>query len=91
MSLLSRLFGGGGSAKSTAEPVSHEGFKIYPEPIAEGGQHRIAARIEKEINGETKSHQLIRADTLNDAAAAADASIGKAKQLIDEQGERLFD
>ena len=90
MSLFSKLFGG--SDKSVQEePVKHEGYLIYPEPIAEGGQHRIAARIEKEIDGEPKSHRLIRADTLSDATAAADASVAKAKQLIEEQGDRLFE
>ena len=56
MSILSKLFGGSGASKPAADPVVYEGFAIYPEPIAEGGQHRIAARIEKEIGGELKSH-----------------------------------
>ena len=90
MSIFSKLFGGGGSRKQAAEPVTYEGYRIFPEPIAEGGQHRIAARIEKDFGDETKTHKLIRADTLNDVGAAADASVGKAKQLIDEQGDRLF-
>ncbi len=91
MSILSKLFGGGGSVKPDAEPVTYEDFRIFPEPIADGGQHRIAARIEKEVGGETKTHHLIRADTLGDPEAAAEASVAKAKQLIDQQGERLFD
>ena len=88
--ILSKLFGGG-APKSNVEPTDYEGFRIYPEPIAEGGQHRIAARIEKSVAGETKVHKLIRADTLNELQAAVDASIAKAKQIIDEQGDRLFD
>lgn len=90
MSILSKLFGGGGASKPTAEPTKHEGFTIYPEPIPEGGQFRVAARIEKEIDGETKVHRLIRADTISDEQAAVEASTAKAKQLIEEQGERLF-
>jgi hypothetical protein len=92
MSILSKLFGGGngGDAKPSSEPVVYEGFRIFPEPIREGGQYRIAARIEKDVDGEVKTHQLIRADTLGDAGAASEASIGKAKMLIDQQGDRLF-
>lgn len=93
MSIFSKLFGGGdkpakGSAK---EPEVYEGFRIFPEPMKDGGQYRIAARIEKEIDGELRSHSLIRADTLADADAAAEASAAKARQLIDQAGDRLFD
>ncbi len=37
-----------------------------------------------------RSHKLVRADTFGDRQAAMDASVAKAKQMIDEQGERLF-
>ena len=92
MSLFKKLFGGGGgeAASSKAEPVVHEGFTITPTPIKEGPIYRVSARIEKEVAGEVKTHTLIRADTLNDLEAAKDASIGKAKQVIKEQGEGIF-
>ena len=91
MSLLSRLFGGKSEAPPPeVEPVEHKGFRIYPDPMKEGARWRIAARIEKEVGGETKTHQLIRADVLDDRAQCAEASLGKAKTAIDEQGERLF-
>ena len=85
MSLLSKLFGGAGG-KDSAEPIDYNGFAITAEPISEGGQHRIAARIAK--GGQ--EHHLIRADMFSDAQSAAEASIAKAKQMIDEQGERIF-
>ena len=88
MSILKKLFGGGEAPK--AATITYEGFAIYPEPIREGTSFRIAARIEKEIDGEVKSHQLIRADTLESQSAASDASVNKAKQIIDEQGDALF-
>jgi hypothetical protein len=99
MSLLSRLFGSGsgsdnGSGKASApahDPVTYEGFTIHPEPIKEGGTYRVAARIEKEVAGEVKEHQLIRADMVSDPDGAAAESVRKAQRLIDEQGERLFD
>ena len=94
MSLLSRLFGKGGEKpKETpkGDPVRHDGFDIYPLPTAEGGQHRICALIEKVVAGEKRSHWMIRADLLNDRDAAVEASLLKAKALIDQQGERIFD
>jgi len=91
MSLLSKLFGGGGgSSPKEAEPELYNEFRIFPEPAKEGGGHRIAARIEKTIDGEVKIHNLIRADTCNSLDEAREVSVRKAKQVIDEQGEAIF-
>lgn len=94
MSLFSKLFGGGGgAAKETApkaEPELHEGYAIYPEPQSAGGQYRVAARIEKVIEGERKVHHLVRADTVASREDAVAMSLTKAKQVIKEQGDRLF-
>ncbi|MEM9032842.1 MAG: HlyU family transcriptional regulator [Pseudomonadota bacterium] len=89
MSLFSKLFGGGGS--SEPEPVMHEGFAIFAEPAKDGSGYRIAARIEKEVGGAVKSHMLIRADTVGSLDEAVDASVAKAKRVIDELGDRIFD
>ena len=88
MSLFSKLFGGG--AKHEAEPVEYEGFRIFAEPIKETGGHRVAARIEKEIGGEVKTHQMIRADQCQSKEEARQISVAKAKMLIDEQGDSIF-
>jgi hypothetical protein len=85
MSFLKKLFGGGASAPETRSET-YNGFTITPTPIREGSRFRISALIEKD----GRTHTLIRADVLEDLAAASEASIGKAKQMIDEQGERLF-
>ena len=92
MSLFSRLFGGGGRepTKTEVTAVEYCDCRIYPDPIKEGSQHRVAARIEKDIDGETRTHQLIRADTIAERDVAVEASVSKAKQVIDEQGDRLF-
>ena len=89
MSLLKKLFGG---PAKPAEPQveEYEGFRIFPEPANEGSHFRLAARIEKEIAGEVKSHMLIRADTFTTPEQAADAAVMKAKQLIGQMGDRLF-
>jgi len=93
MSFLKKLFGGGaGSADAPqAEAVEHNGFSIYPEPIREGSVYRISARIEKVVEGETKSQTLMRADTLSNKDQAAEMSLTKARQVIDERGDRIFD
>jgi hypothetical protein len=93
MSLLSRLFGGGGSggpAKPRHAPETHKGFTITPDPLKEGPRYRVRAHVTKEIDGQTRTHTLIRADTLEDEGTAAATSVNKARQMIDEQGERLF-
>ncbi|MEL7262626.1 MAG: HlyU family transcriptional regulator [Pseudomonadota bacterium] len=90
MSLLSRLFGGGGSSEPDPVVETYGDFRIYPQPIADGKVYRIAARIEADVDGETKTHNLVRADTLGDHDSTVTASIGKAKQVIDEQGLRIF-
>lgn len=90
MSILSRLFGKGKGEAAAAEPEEHKGFFIFPEPYADAGVYRVAARIEKEIGGELKTHSLVRADTCNDIDTAKSLSVMKAVQLIDQMGERLF-
>jgi hypothetical protein len=88
MSLFSKLFGG--SAKPEAAPEIHKEFRIFPAPMKEAGGHRVAARIEKDIDGAVKTHQLIRSDLISDPDDAKAISIMKAKTLIDEQGDKIF-
>jgi hypothetical protein len=91
MSLLSRLFGGGGGPAKPRHPSeTHKGFTITPDPQREGSRFRVRAHVSKEIEGETRTHTLIRADTLEDEETAVATSVNKARQLIDEQGDRLF-
>jgi hypothetical protein len=91
MSFLKKLFGGGGeSASAKAPSEDYEGYRITAPPIAEGTAFRVAATIEKEVGGETKTHKLIRADTVQGQEAAEAACFRKARQVIDEQGDRIF-
>ncbi len=91
MSFLSKLFGRAPTPpKAEAKPVTHKDYLIYPEPISEQGGYRIAGRIEKEVDGETKVSSFIRADTYSSEDTARDASISKAKQVIDQMGDSLF-
>jgi hypothetical protein len=58
--------------------------------LNDGGSWRIGARIEKEIDGEIKSHRMIRADTLQSFEDAVKASLNKAQMLVDQQGDQIF-
>ena len=91
MSFLKKLFGGGADAQAApTEMQEYQGFRIAAQPAKEAGGYRVGALIEKDIDGETKVHHLIRADTIQGLDDATEVSISKAKQMIDEQGERLF-
>ena len=89
MSLLSKLFGKSAPPPGP-EPQDYKGFSITPAPEKAADGYRIAALIEKQIEGETRRHTLIRADVIASQEDASAASLRKAQQLIDEQGERLF-
>jgi hypothetical protein len=88
MSILSRLFGGGSTPEP--EPETYKDFRIFPAPQSDAGGYRIAGRIEKELDGEMKSQSFLRADICQSREEAENLSILKAKQIIDEQGDRMF-
>ncbi|MCR4267883.1 HlyU family transcriptional regulator [Nitratireductor sp. ZSWI3] len=98
MSFLKRLFGGGGQpgqaageGKPVGEAVEHKGYSIQPTPFAEGGQFQTCALIWKEIDGVRREHRLVRADRFPSADLAAEHAVRKGRQVIDEQGDRIFD
>ncbi|MDQ0472919.1 HlyU family transcriptional regulator [Labrys wisconsinensis] len=93
MSFLKSLFGGGKS--SSAEPaakaeIEHKGFVIRAMPFKENGQFQTAGLIVKEIDGVVKEHKFIRADRHASQDEAVEFSFSKGRQIIDEQGDRLF-
>lgn len=92
MSFWKRLFGGGGAAEEgpAGEPVEHNGFTIRATPFSEGGQYQTCGVISKEIAGEMKEHRFIRADRFASKDDAVEVTLRKARQIIDEQGDRLF-
>jgi hypothetical protein len=96
MSFLKKLFGGDDKAPATtaaAEPaasVEHMGFTIHAEPYQEQGQFQTAGRITKEVDGEVKTHRFVRADRHAGKDDAVEFTLRKGKQIVEEQGERLF-
>jgi len=87
--LWSRLVGGG-VAGADEEAIEYNGYRIRPAPYRRMGQYQTCGIVAKEIGGVIKEHRFIRAEMHPTREAAIAFSIAKAKQLIDEQGERLF-
>lgn len=93
MSFLRKLFGGGSKDSSAApahDQTTHEGYDIVSTPMPEGGQFRVCALVRKEIDSDVKEHKLIRADLCSTADEASEIAIRKARQMINERGEKLF-
>jgi len=92
MSFLSALFGGrdAGKSEKSVEPVEYKGYIIRPAPFKSEGQFQTAGVIEREIGGVMKEHRFIRADAFASFDDAVTFTVGKARQMIDLQGERIF-
>ena len=82
--------GAPGDSAAAAEPVDYNGFQIVPMPRKSEGGWRVQGIISKELQGEVKTHEFIRADTISDRQGAIDMTVSKAQRTIDEQGERIF-
>jgi hypothetical protein len=91
--LWNRLAGGGGAGEHeepAAEAVEYKGFRIRPAPYSAKGGFQTAGVIEKEFETGTKEHRFVRAETHPSKDEAATFAITKGKQIIDEQGDRIF-
>lgn len=96
MSFLKKLFGLGGGGEATevapesSRTLEHKGFTIRATPFKENGQFQTCGVISKEIGGALKEHRFIRADRFPAQNEAEEVAIAKGRQIVDEQGERLF-
>lgn len=90
MSIFSKLFGGGEPSEPAGPNEIYKGFRIFAEPAKEGSRFRVGARIEMDDGDDTRTHHLIRADVLETRELAVEVSVSKARQVIDEQGARIF-
>ena len=92
MSFFSALFGrGGAAAAKPTEPVEYKGFMIRAAPYKNNGHYQTAGTIAREIGGVRKEHRFIRADAYASYDDAVTFTLNKARQIIDLQGERIFD
>ncbi|WP_413112869.1 HlyU family transcriptional regulator [Thaumasiovibrio sp. DFM-14] len=91
MGFFSKLFGkSDNETAKVVEPIEYNGFLIYPEPVKEGGQYRIAGRICKRIDDVEKEHRFIRSDLLSSEQDAVEFMLNKAQMFIDQTGDKMF-
>ena len=93
MSFWKSLFGGGSATESEGKPgapVEYNGFTIRAAPYKAEGQYQTAGIITKEVGGVAKEHKFIRADRHASYDDAVEFSLAKARQIVDQQGERMF-
>ena len=93
MSFWKTLFGGGGASQSEgkpSDPVEYNGFTIRAAPYQAEGQYQTAGTITKDVGGVAKEHKFIRADRHASYDDAVEFSLAKARQIVDQQGERMF-
>lgn len=88
--LFSGVKEGDSAADDAAEAIEYNGFTIIAAPLKEGSQYKTAGSISKDVEGEVKTAQFIRADNHADRQSAITHSEGKARQIIDEQGDGMF-
>ncbi len=90
---LGKLFGAGAPGEGPQEAgttVDYKGYTIRPASRRQGSQWLTVGVISKAFDDDIKEHQFIRADTYGTKQDADDCSVLKAKQIIDEQGDKLF-
>jgi hypothetical protein len=91
MSFWKSLFGGSSATSEKASaPVEYNGFMISAAPYKAEGQYQTAGVITKEVGGVTKEHKFIRADRHASYEDAVEFSLAKARQIVDQSGERMF-
>jgi hypothetical protein len=93
--IWNRVVGGGGRAAARAAPaaeaIEYNGYRIRPAPYSAGGQFQTAGVIEKDFPDGMKEHRFVRAETHGSRDDAASFAVTKAKQIIDERGDRMFE
>lgn len=95
MSFLKKLFGAGkadGAANDAhrSEPQDYRGFRIVATPYKENGQYQLCGVISREVDGVARERRFVRADRFSGLDDAVEMTFLKARQIIDQQGERLF-
>ncbi len=93
--ILGRLFGGGGggagSEEAPGEAVEYKGYRIRPAPYRADGQYQTAGVIEKDFPEGMKEHRFVRAEKHASKDEAASFALTKGQQIVNEQGDRMFD
>jgi hypothetical protein len=91
--IFGRLFGrgdGAPAAEGSGAATEYKGFSIRPTPEKQGSGWLLVGIISKTSPDGVKEYKFVRADTFAGRDEAAAFAVTKAKQLIDEQGDRIF-
>ena len=80
----------GAADVAVAGPVEYKGYRIRPAPYRANGHYQTAGTIEKDTPDGVKEHKFIRADRHASYDDAVEFSLAKARQIVDQQGERMF-
>ena len=92
--MLRGLFKPGAAAESAAVPgeaVEYKGFTILPLPRQQGSGWSTEGKISKATPEGNRETHFIRADVNTGRDDALACCVLKAKRIIDEQGERMFE
>lgn len=93
MSFFKRIFGArstGVTASFAPESQDYKEHTIFAEPVKDNGQWRLAGRVTKSIDGQTKEHAFVRADMFSSREDAVTFAFKKGELLVDQMGKSLF-
>lgn len=74
-----------------AYAVPYYEYTIEPVDMREGGHWLTAGVIRKEFEDGVREHHFVRGDRHGGKDAAREFAIAKGQQIIDLEGDRLFD
>lgn len=92
---LKRLFGGSSEGGEAAPPSGdpdevYKDVEVFARPVKEGGQWRVAGLLRKQVDGEAVERKFMRADLLPDEETARSTALGKARLIVDQNGDGLW-
>ncbi len=89
--LFARLRGSSRRRCVRGEEVIHGDYRIRPEPFEQDGRWITAGVIIRDTPEGRREYRFVRADSHASAEQALAFSVTKARQIIDQLGDRLFD
>ncbi|MHB0774262.1 HlyU family transcriptional regulator [Halomonas sp. WWR20] len=89
--LIDGLFRSGNVNAEEVPATDYKGFEIVPDPQDAGGQYRVSGWIRQPVDdGEPREYRFERSDIVSDRLECIELTLDKAKRLIDDRGEELF-
>ena len=85
-----KLFSSQPARARAAIPIEYKGFEVIAMPRQVSGGWSTEGVIRKNVDGEPLEATFIRADICMDEQDAIAAAQGKARKIIDERGDSVF-